>query len=51
MKVKVVRITSNDGTPLIYIPKDVRRALKLEKGTYVKMIIQDNKLIIEPLKL
>jgi len=47
----VVKVTSNDGTPLIYIPKAVREALKLYKGTYVKLKIENGKLILEPLKL
>lgn len=50
-EVKIVKVTSNDTTELIYIPKEIRESLKLYKGTYVKMSIEGNRLIIEPLAL
>jgi len=48
---KIVKVSSNDGVELIYLPKVVREALGLRKGVYVKLSVQDGKLIVEPLKL
>jgi AbrB family looped-hinge helix DNA binding protein len=49
--VKIIKVTSNDHTELIYIPKAVRQALGLKKGIYVKLTVEDGKLIVEPLRL
>jgi len=49
--VKVVKVTSNDSTELIYIPKSIREALNLRKGTYVILRVQGRKLVVEPLPL
>jgi len=49
--VRIAKVTSNDGTPLVYLPKPIREVLGLEKGVYVKMEVKDGKLIIEPLKI
>lgn len=49
--IKVVKVTSNDTTELIYIPKSVKEKLGLRKGTYVKLIIEGGRLVVEPLKL
>jgi len=51
--VRISKITSNNSSSpsLIYIPKIFQQALKLRKGSYVKVFIEDNKLIIEPLDL
>jgi AbrB family looped-hinge helix DNA binding protein len=47
----VVKVSSNDSVPLIYIPKEVRETLGLMKGTYAKLTIKDGKLVIEKLNL
>jgi AbrB family looped-hinge helix DNA binding protein len=47
----VVKVSSNDSVPLIYIPKEVREALGLLKGVYAKLTIKDGKLIVEKLNL
>jgi AbrB family looped-hinge helix DNA binding protein len=44
-------VTSNDTTELIYIPKAIREKLNLKKGTYVKLYVEGQRLIIEPLEL
>ncbi|MEM3884381.1 MAG: hypothetical protein QXF74_04625 [Nitrososphaerota archaeon] len=50
--VKVSKITSNDSTPLLYIPKKVVRALGLRKGIEVKLLIdpEAGRLIVEKLE-
>jgi len=48
---KVVKVTSNDSTELIYIPKSIREKLGLYKGVYVKLTVDGERLILEPLKL
>jgi AbrB family looped-hinge helix DNA binding protein len=50
-KVRIAKITSNDHTEMIYIPKEFREALNLRKGMYVKLFIEGKRLIIEPLEL
>ena len=49
--VKICTISSNDGIPLIYIPKDVRQILGLEKGVRILLYVdQDSKrLVVEKL--
>jgi AbrB family looped-hinge helix DNA binding protein len=47
----IVKVSSNDSVPLIYIPKEVREALGLIKGVYAKLTVKDNKLIVEKLDL
>jgi bifunctional DNA-binding transcriptional regulator/antitoxin component of YhaV-PrlF toxin-antitoxin module len=32
LPIKVVKVSANDGVPLIYLPVDVRRALNIKKG-------------------
>jgi AbrB family looped-hinge helix DNA binding protein len=49
--VKIAKVTSNDSTELIYIPKEIRQALKLNKGVYVKLTVEGQRLIVEPLEL
>jgi AbrB family looped-hinge helix DNA binding protein len=49
--IKIAKITSNDSTELIYIPKSIREALNLRKGTYVVLKVKGRKLIVEPLSL
>jgi len=49
--VRVAKVTSNDTTPLIYLPKAIREALSLRKGDYVKLTVENGRLIVEPLKL
>lgn len=49
--VKVAKISSNDSTELIYIPKAIVKALGLRKGVYVKISVDGGRLIVEPLKL
>jgi AbrB family looped-hinge helix DNA binding protein len=49
--VKIVKITSNDSTELIYLPKSIREALNLRKGTYVVLKVKGRRLIVEPLSL
>ena len=49
--IKVAKVTSNNSALLIYIPKAIREALNLRKGTYVKLKVEGNKLIVEPLKI
>mgnify|MGYP000686895665 CR=1 FL=1 len=48
---KVARVTSNGDMELIYIPKQICETLGLRRGTYVKMSVEDGKLVVEPLKL
>jgi AbrB family looped-hinge helix DNA binding protein len=48
---KIVKVTSNDSTELIYIPKSIKEALNLRKGTYVVLKVKGRKLIVEPLSL
>jgi AbrB family looped-hinge helix DNA binding protein len=48
---RIVKVTSNDSTELIYIPKAIREALNLRKGTYVKLIVDGKRLIVEPIQL
>lgn len=47
--VKIVKVSSNDSVPLIYLPKEVRERLDLEKGDKVIMYINvdGSRLIIE----
>jgi len=51
--VRISKITSNNSSSpsLIYIPKIFQQALKLRKGSYVKVFMEEGKLIIEPLNL
>jgi AbrB family looped-hinge helix DNA binding protein len=49
--VRIARITSNDHTELLYIPKAIKERLNLRKGTYVKLYIEGKRLVIEPLEL
>jgi len=49
--VKVSKVTSNDSTELIYIPKQIREALGLKKGTYVIMRVESGRLVIEKLNV
>ena len=51
MEVKIAKVTSNDSTELIYIPKAIREKLGLRKGRYVKLIVEGKRLIAEPLEL
>jgi bifunctional DNA-binding transcriptional regulator/antitoxin component of YhaV-PrlF toxin-antitoxin module len=51
METKVVRVTSNDSTRLIYLPKEVCEVLGLRKGVYVKLRVEEGKLVVEPLRL
>jgi len=48
---KIVKVTSNDSTELIYIPKSIKEALNLRKGTYVILKVEGGKLVVEPLTL
>jgi AbrB family looped-hinge helix DNA binding protein len=50
-EIRVVKVTSNDSTELIYLPKTIREKLNLRKGTYVKLMVDGKRLIIEPLQL
>jgi AbrB family looped-hinge helix DNA binding protein len=50
-EVKIVKVTSNDATELIYLPKSIREKLNLRRGTYVKMTVEGKRLIVEPLQL
>ena len=51
-KIKIVRkISSNDSVPILYIPKAIREELKLTKGTYVKLIVEGKRLVVEPLSI
>jgi len=50
MEEKIVKISSNDSVPMIYLPKNIRKVLKLEKGVYVRLLAKDNKLIVIPLR-
>jgi len=50
-KIKVVKVSSNDTSEMIYLPKAIREALKLYKGTYVKLSIEGKRLIVESLEL
>jgi len=47
--VKIAKISSNGLVLMLYIPKTISKALGLSKGKYVKLYIQDGKLIVEPL--
>jgi len=49
--VKTCKVSSNDTVPLIYLPKDIRRILDLEKGTKILLYVDEDqkKLIIEKL--
>jgi AbrB family looped-hinge helix DNA binding protein len=49
--IKIAKITSNDSTEMIYIPKSIRETLNLRKGTYVILRVKGRKLIVEPLSL
>ena len=49
--IKVAKITFNDSVELIYILKAIKEALNLRKGTYVKLKVEGNKLVIELLKI
>jgi AbrB family looped-hinge helix DNA binding protein len=48
---KVAKVSSNDSTLLVYLPKAVCDALRLKKGSYVVLRIKDKKLVIEPLNI
>lgn len=48
---KIVKVTSNDNTEMIYIPKAIRERLGLRKGVYVKLYVDGNRLVVEPLEL
>jgi bifunctional DNA-binding transcriptional regulator/antitoxin component of YhaV-PrlF toxin-antitoxin module len=47
--VRIVKVTSNDTTPLIYLPADVQRALKIRKGDRLLLYIdrKRNRLIAQ----
>jgi len=47
--IKIVKVTSNDNTPLIYLPVEVRRVLGLGKGDRVLLYIDSatRRLVIE----
>jgi bifunctional DNA-binding transcriptional regulator/antitoxin component of YhaV-PrlF toxin-antitoxin module len=49
--VVIAKISSSDGTPLIYLPKKIREELGLYKGKWVKLFIENNRLVVEPLDL
>ena len=46
---KVVKVSSNDTVPMIYLPKDIRELLGLKKGTYVVLRVEGQRLIVERL--
>lgn len=50
--VRISKISSNNSTPLIYLPKKVVKLLGLRKGVEVKLMIdvESKKLIIEKLE-
>ena len=48
---KIAKITSNDGVELIYLPKAIREALNLRKGRYVKLVVEDGRLVVTLLDL
>jgi len=37
--IKIVKVSSNDTVPLVYLPKEVRERLDLEKGDKVIMYV------------
>jgi AbrB family looped-hinge helix DNA binding protein len=47
--IKIVKVSSNDTVPLIYLPKEVRQRLDLEKGDKVIMYVdvEGSRLVIE----
>jgi len=47
--IRVSKISSNDSSPLIYLPKEVRRALDLKKGDRVMLYVDPHskRLVIE----
>jgi len=49
--IRISKVTSNDTVPLIYIPKEARALLGLEKGTKVVIYVEEQhgRLVIEPL--
>ena len=49
--VKICKISSNDTVPLIYLPKDIREILGLEKGIKVLLYVDESckRLVIEKL--
>jgi bifunctional DNA-binding transcriptional regulator/antitoxin component of YhaV-PrlF toxin-antitoxin module len=50
-KVSIVRVSSDGDTLLIYLPKRVREELRLYKGKWVKLFVENNRLVVEPLDL
>ncbi len=50
-KVKVVKVSSNGTTSLVYIPKKFAKELEIKKGNYIKMILAGGQIIIQPLDL
>lgn len=48
---KIAKITSNDSVEMLYIPKSIRETLGFKKGTYVKMEIDGDKLVIQKVVL
>jgi len=47
---KIVKISSNDGTPLIYLPKRVRERLNFQKGDNVILYADGNRLVVEKIQ-
>lgn len=49
--VKVTKVTSNDGWPLVYLPKKAVELLGLRKGTEVIMLVDEESkaLVIKPI--
>jgi AbrB family looped-hinge helix DNA binding protein len=47
---QIVKVSSNYLSPLIYIPKKIQRVLNLSRGDYVRLICEDGKVLVIPLK-
>jgi antitoxin component of MazEF toxin-antitoxin module len=47
----VGKISYVGNSLLVYLPKKVVEELKLRRGQYVKLMVQDGKIVVEPLNI
>jgi len=45
------KVTSNDSTPMVYLPKPIREKVSIKRGDYVLLRVVDDKIIIEKLNI
>jgi len=50
MEYQLVKVTQRGNSQGVYIPYKVRQKLGIRAGDYLKLTVQDNKIILEKVK-